>query len=150
MDPTSDACTTKRREELFDLTAQPKDDLRALCQRGIIAAMRFTRQSQSCTAGSRLFLHAKTAKLKIGDPLDEATDIGAIINEKQFKKVCGYIEDGLKQPGGALLFGGLLFAATISAHSLHTVCESELVRFEAVPLLYLHYAKCNNCAASIT
>src|SRR5437762_10028393 len=67
---------------------------------GIIAAMRFTRQSQSCTAGSRLFLHrdifdkfldalaAKTAKLKIGDPLDEATDIGAIINEKQFKKVC--------------------------------------------------------------
>ena len=59
---------------------------------GIIAAMRFTRQSQSCTAGSRLFLHRdifdrfldrlkeKTAALKIGDPLDEATDIGAIIN----------------------------------------------------------------------
>ena len=47
---------------------------------GIIAAMRFTRQSQSCTAGSRLFLHAdifdaflgklaeKVQKLKIGDP----------------------------------------------------------------------------------
>ena len=86
---------------------------------GIIAAMRFTRQSQSCTAGSRLFLHAdifddflaalaeKTAKLKIGDPLDEATDIGAIINEKQFKKVCGYVEEGLQQPGAKLLFGGL-------------------------------------------
>ncbi len=86
---------------------------------GIIAAMRFTRQSQSCTAGSRLFLHAdifdnflaalaaKTAKLKIGDPLDEATDIGAIINEKQFKKVCGYVEEGVRQPGGKLLFGGL-------------------------------------------
>lgn len=86
---------------------------------GIIAAMRFTRQSQSCTAGSRLFLHAdifddflgklaeKTAKLKIGNPLDEASDIGAIINEKQFKKVCGYVEDGLRQPGSKLLFGGL-------------------------------------------
>src|SRR5947209_6986599 len=86
---------------------------------GIIAAMRFTRQSQSCTAGSRLFLHAdifddflgklaeKTKKLKIGDPLDEATDVGAIINEKQFKKVCGYVEEGMKQPGGKLLFGGL-------------------------------------------
>ncbi|HVY42952.1 MAG TPA: aldehyde dehydrogenase family protein [Hyphomicrobiaceae bacterium] len=86
---------------------------------GIIAAMRFTRQSQSCTAGSRLFLHAdifdnflsalaaKTTKLRIGDPLDEATDVGAIINEKQFKKVCGYVEDGLKQPGSKLLFGGL-------------------------------------------
>ena len=86
---------------------------------GIIAAMRFTRQSQSCTAGSRLFLHAdifdsflgklaeKTAKLKIGDPLDEATDIGAIINEKQFTKVCGYVEDGLQQPDAKLVFGGL-------------------------------------------
>jgi betaine-aldehyde dehydrogenase len=61
---------------------------------GVIAAMRFTRQSQSCTAGSRLFLHAdildsfldklrhRTALLKLGDPLDEATDIGSIINEK--------------------------------------------------------------------
>ena len=86
---------------------------------GIIAAMRFTRQSQSCTAGSRLFLHAdifddflaklgeKTAKLRIGDPLDETTDIGAIINEKQFTKVCGYVEEGLKQPGAKLVFGGL-------------------------------------------
>jgi acyl-CoA reductase-like NAD-dependent aldehyde dehydrogenase len=86
---------------------------------GIIAAMRFTRQSQSCTAGSRLFLHAdifdsflakladKTSKLKIGDPLDEASDIGAIINEKQFKKVCGYVEEGLGLPGSKVLFGGL-------------------------------------------
>ena len=86
---------------------------------GIIAAMRFTRQSQSCTAGSRLFLHAdifdpflealaeKTSKLKIGDPLDEATDVGAIINEKQFSKVCRNVEEGMKQPGAKLLFGGL-------------------------------------------
>ncbi len=86
---------------------------------GIIAAMRFTRQSQSCTAGSRLFLHAdifddflgrladKVSKLKLGDPLDESSDIGAIINEKQFRKVCGYVEDGLKQPDAKLLVGGL-------------------------------------------
>lgn len=86
---------------------------------GIISAMRFTRQSQSCTAGSRLFLHAdifdsflgklsdKLAKLVIGNPLDEASDIGAIINEKQFKKVCGYVEDGLKEKDAKLLLGGL-------------------------------------------
>jgi acyl-CoA reductase-like NAD-dependent aldehyde dehydrogenase len=86
---------------------------------GIISAMRFTRQSQSCTAGSRLFLHAdifddflgklaeKTSKLKLGDPLDETTDMGAIINEKQFKKVCGYVEEGMRQPGSKVLFGGL-------------------------------------------
>jgi len=86
---------------------------------GIVSAMRFTRQSQSCTAGSRLFLHrsiydgfleklaAKAAQLKIGDPLDEASDIGAIINERQFRKICGYVEDGMRQPGSRLVMGGL-------------------------------------------
>lgn len=86
---------------------------------GVIAGMRFTRQSQSCTAGSRLFLHAdifdrfldrlkaKTEALKLGDPLDEATDIGTIINEKQFRKVCGYVDDGLKRKDARLVFGGL-------------------------------------------
>lgn len=86
---------------------------------GVIAAMRFTRQSQSCTAGSRLFLHAdifdsfldklvrKTEALTLGDPLDEATDIGAIINEKQFRKVCSYVQEGLDHPGARRVMGGL-------------------------------------------
>jgi betaine-aldehyde dehydrogenase len=86
---------------------------------GVIAGMRFTRQSQSCTAGSRLFLHqdifdsfldkltAKTQALKLGDPLDEASDIGCIINEKQFRKVCGYVDEGLKRKDARLVFGGL-------------------------------------------
>jgi acyl-CoA reductase-like NAD-dependent aldehyde dehydrogenase len=86
---------------------------------GIIAAMRFTRQSQSCTAGSRLFLHEdifdsflgklekKTTALKIGDPLDEKTDIGTIINNKQFTKVCKYVDEGLKRSDARLVFGGL-------------------------------------------
>jgi len=86
---------------------------------GVIAGMRFTRQSQSCTAGSRLFLHvdifdsflgklrAKTQQLKIGDPLNEETDIGSIINDKQFTKVCGYVEEGLKRTDARLVFGGL-------------------------------------------
>jgi betaine-aldehyde dehydrogenase len=86
---------------------------------GVIAGMRFTRQSQSCTAGSRLFLHAdifdsfleklrtKTQALKLGDPLDEATDIGSIISDKQFTKVCGYVEEGLERKEARLVFGGL-------------------------------------------
>ena len=84
-----------------------------------IAGMRFTRQSQSCTAGSRLFLHAdifdsfldklttKVQALKLGDPLDEATDIGSIINEKQFRKVCGYVDEGMQRKDTRLVFGGL-------------------------------------------
>jgi acyl-CoA reductase-like NAD-dependent aldehyde dehydrogenase len=86
---------------------------------GIISAMRFTRQSQSCTAGSRLFLHAdifdsflqkladKVSTLKLGDPLDEETDMGAIINEKQFKRVCGFVEEGLALDDAHLLMGGM-------------------------------------------
>jgi len=86
---------------------------------GIIAAMRFTRQSQSCTAGSRLFLHAdifdsflaklkaKTSALKLGDPLDEQSDIGTIINNKQFTKVCKYVEEGLSRADATLVMGGL-------------------------------------------
>lgn len=86
---------------------------------GVIAGMRFTRQGQSCTAGSRLFLHrsifdsflgklvARLEALKIGDPLDEATDMGALINRRQFERVCSYIEDGLQQKEARLLTGGL-------------------------------------------
>lgn len=86
---------------------------------GVISGMRFTRQGQSCTAGSRLFLHRsifdsflrkladKLSALKIGDPTDEAIDMGAIINRKQFERVCSYIEDGLRQKGARLVLGGL-------------------------------------------
>jgi betaine-aldehyde dehydrogenase len=86
---------------------------------GIVNAMRFTRQSQSCTAGSRLFVHAsvfdefldkltgRVTALKLGDPLDESTDMGTIINEKQFRKVCGYIEEGLGRNDARLVTGGL-------------------------------------------
>jgi betaine-aldehyde dehydrogenase len=81
--------------------------------------MRFTRRGQSCTAGSRLFLHqsifdsfldkltAKLSAFKVGDPLDEATDMGAIINRKQFESICSYIEDGLQQKDARMVLGGL-------------------------------------------
>jgi len=85
---------------------------------GVMAAMRFTRQGQSCTAGSRLLLHhtifesfierlaTKCASLRIGDPLEETTDMGAIINQKQFQKVCAYAEEGARQSGATLVAGG--------------------------------------------
>jgi acyl-CoA reductase-like NAD-dependent aldehyde dehydrogenase len=44
--------------------------------------------------------------LKIGDPLDEKTDIGTIINDKQFTKVCRYVDEGLKRSDARLMFGG--------------------------------------------
>lgn len=85
---------------------------------GLLISSRVHRQGQSCTAGSRLFLHRDvhdevverlSQRLRdqvVGDPLDEATDIGAIINEKQFTSVRGYIEDGLANPALRIEAGG--------------------------------------------
>lgn len=76
---------------------------------GAIGGMRFTRQGQSCTASSRMLVHEKlhdefvkrlvdkVNALKMGNPLDEETDIGTIINRKQFDKVCSYIDIGEKE-----------------------------------------------------
>jgi acyl-CoA reductase-like NAD-dependent aldehyde dehydrogenase len=77
---------------------------------GAVAGMRFTRQGQSCTAASRIFIHsslhdaflsklkAKVDAMVMGDPLDEKTDIGAIISVPQFDKVKSYI--GLGEAAG--------------------------------------------------
>jgi betaine-aldehyde dehydrogenase len=85
----------------------------------VVSGMRYVRQGQSCTAGSRLFLHksiydsfldkflGKLRQIRVGDPLDEETDAGAIINEMQFNKVCEYISDGMQQSGAMVVNGGL-------------------------------------------
>jgi aldehyde dehydrogenase (NAD+) len=78
---------------------------------GAVTGMRFTRQGQSCTAASRIFVHAslhdtfvarlkeKVDAMKMGDPLDEATDIGCIISKPQLDKVKFYIELGRNAAG---------------------------------------------------
>jgi len=85
----------------------------------VINAVRFSRQGQSCTCGSRLFLHesifdsfmgrlvALLKNFKVGDPLDEASDAGTLINRVQFDKVCGYIREGLDLPGAKAVLGGM-------------------------------------------
>jgi len=78
---------------------------------GAVTSMRFTRQGQSCTAASRIYVHRSIAgrfaaalaervdRMRMGDPLDEATDIGTIISPGQFEKVKNYIELGKTEPG---------------------------------------------------
>ncbi|HUZ72096.1 MAG TPA: aldehyde dehydrogenase family protein [Stellaceae bacterium] len=82
---------------------------------GAVIGMRFTRQGQSCTAASRIFvedgihdafvarLKAKVDAMKMGDPLDEATDIGTIISRQQYDKVQSYIRLGEAAPGARTL-----------------------------------------------
>ncbi|WP_322403046.1 aldehyde dehydrogenase [Massilia luteola] len=83
---------------------------------GAIGAIYFN-QGESCNAPSRLFVEEsiRTAFLDKalallpqyapGDPLDEATVMGAIVDAVQMKTVLGYIEDG-KAAGARLLAGG--------------------------------------------
>jgi aminomuconate-semialdehyde/2-hydroxymuconate-6-semialdehyde dehydrogenase len=77
----------------------------------------FWNQGEICLCGSRIFVEravydaflerfvAATEKLKIGDPLDESSDVGALISAEHLKKVTGYIELA-KLEGGTVVTGG--------------------------------------------
>src|SRR5437762_2177492 len=75
---------------------------------GIIAGIYFN-QGHVCCAGSRLFvqesvflnvirkLRDRISTLRVGDPLDKNTDIGAINSRSQLDKICELVDSGLKQ-----------------------------------------------------
>lgn len=77
----------------------------------------FFNQGEVCTAGSRLLVEepikeefleklAKVATtIQPGNPLDPATKMGAIVDEKQMERVLGYIETG-KDEGASIRLGG--------------------------------------------
>jgi aminomuconate-semialdehyde/2-hydroxymuconate-6-semialdehyde dehydrogenase len=77
----------------------------------------FLNQGQVCLCGSRIFIEKpiyekfkaalveKTKKLKVGNPLEESTDQGAVVSEPHMKKVLSYIELA-KSEGGKILCGG--------------------------------------------
>ncbi|NTV11380.1 MAG: aldehyde dehydrogenase family protein [Zoogloea sp.] len=77
----------------------------------------FYNQGQVCTAGSRLYVHRSrfdavlagvveaAGRMRIGHGLDGQTDIGPLVSEAQFRRVCGYVESGLAQ-GARLAAGG--------------------------------------------
>jgi len=82
---------------------------------GALTSMRFTRQGQSCTAASRIYVErpifdAFVAEMEkavnnmvMGDPLDEKTDIGTIISQGQYDKVQAFIAEGKATPGATAL-----------------------------------------------
>src|SRR5712672_1850583 len=77
----------------------------------------FYGKGEVCCAGSRLFVEKKvedefltklvefSKKIKLGDPLDPKTRLGALVSEKQMNNVLGYIDAG-KNEGAKLLAGG--------------------------------------------
>ncbi len=77
----------------------------------------FANQGQICLCGSRLFVERsvysdflkrfidQAARLKTGDPLDEQTEQGAIVNKAQLEKIKFYVNLAQKE-GGKIALGG--------------------------------------------
>ncbi|HHH9268726.1 TPA: aldehyde dehydrogenase family protein [Pseudomonas aeruginosa] len=82
-----------------------------------VAQAIFANQGEVCTAGSRLYVHecvydrvvegvAKIARdIRLGDGLDETTEMGPLVSRQQLDRVAGYV--GIGQAEGAeLVVGG--------------------------------------------
>ncbi len=77
----------------------------------------FSHAGQVCIAGSRLFLHRdihdkfldalvdRIKAMKIGDIMDESTQMGPLVSQEQLDRVLNYIDIG-KQEGAEVLVGG--------------------------------------------
>jgi 1-pyrroline-5-carboxylate dehydrogenase len=83
---------------------------------GVVQAA-FGFQGQKCSACSRAIIHVdvydtvvskiveRTEKLKVGDPVEQTTNMSAVINNKAFRTINDYIEKG-KADGGRVVAGG--------------------------------------------
>lgn len=77
----------------------------------------FSNQGEICLCGSRIFIERpiyekfksdfveRVSALKVGDPLEADSDLGAIVSEQHFGKILSYI-DLAKEEGGTILTGG--------------------------------------------
>lgn len=77
----------------------------------------FANQGQICLCGSRIFVEesiyekfksdfiAKVEQLKVGNPLEKNTDLGALVSKEHLEKVDTYVKKAINE-GGVLLYGG--------------------------------------------
>ena len=104
----------------------PDADLK-LAVRGAMNAI-FFNQGQVCTAGSRLFVHKSVydqvlsgltdvaGKMKMGQGIDPATEIGPLVSQEQLERVTGYIELGKREGATATTGGGRSTDASLSGY----------------------------------
>ena len=72
---------------------------------------------QVCSNGTRVFVQEsihdeflsrlleRTAKLNIGDPFDDETQIGPMVTKQHMEKIQGYIRQGINKDGATLVYG---------------------------------------------
>ncbi|WP_299109367.1 aldehyde dehydrogenase [uncultured Tenacibaculum sp.] len=77
----------------------------------------FANQGQICLCGSRIFVEEniyeqfkkdfvqKVSELKVGNPFDKETNVGALVSKPHLEKVQSYIEIA-EEEGGKVLYGG--------------------------------------------
>ena len=104
----------------------------------------FSHAGQSCISTQRIFVHSSIAQdftdrlvehvnaLVVGDPMDEATDVSALISQSERERVTGWVEEARAQgavvrTGGALSDDGVL-KPTVVANATHDmkVCSQEV------------------------
>ncbi|MEM7689039.1 MAG: aldehyde dehydrogenase family protein [Pseudomonadota bacterium] len=83
-----------------------------------LAMSAFANSGQVCVAASRVFAHHTiadqlgdalaqfAATLTIGSGFDPAHQIGPLVSERQLDRVSNYVDTGINQEGGSLVFGG--------------------------------------------
>jgi (Z)-2-((N-methylformamido)methylene)-5-hydroxybutyrolactone dehydrogenase len=83
---------------------------------GVVAGI-FAASGQTCIAGSRLLVHdevhddlvarlvRRAATIALGDPLDDATEMGPVASDRQRESVLGFI-DRARQDGAEVVVGG--------------------------------------------
>lgn len=94
-----------------------------------VAASKFRNAGQTCVCANRVFVHqalhdrfvARFAEvvrdLRVGDPLDPATQIGPLVNEAAVAKVSAHVDDAVSQ-GAAVVCGGTRGAGTYYAPTI--------------------------------
>ena len=114
-------------------------DLKDACERIIFGA--FYQSGQSCIGVQRIIIHAEiydelkarlvdaTSKLIAGDPKDEATFIGPMIDEKEARRLDGWIKEASGR-GASILCGGGRDGAMLQATLLENVPAGSKVRDE--------------------
>ncbi len=121
---TAGASLKKVAMELGGKNAQivfPDADLEAAVDAAVFGA--FFNAGECCNAGSRLIIHkdiadefltafaARAARVKVGDPLDDATKVGAIITPEHLKKIENAVVDAAADGAAVALGGGRLASA---------------------------------------
>ncbi|HEX4574615.1 MAG TPA: L-glutamate gamma-semialdehyde dehydrogenase [Gemmatimonadales bacterium] len=98
------------------ILAHPSADPDALATALVRGAFEY--QGQKCSAASRAYVPASLwpavrervvamlAEVKVGDPADFRNFMGAVIDQKAFAKIRGYLEAAKRAPGVKVLFGG--------------------------------------------